>query len=131
MIFRLETIFEIASTAQKYISHFKSAQKRHKNNHLTSFTKVKFKSLIHSVACDSDMITTFKNIQVYWAWLAFFKTFLLFRSPRNENPTTTCLKVFVKVFWHWKYLEWALCVYLACLQSLLSHFALRARGKPL
>ena len=47
--FRLNLIFAITPTAHKNVAHFKSGQKWIKNNHLTPFTKVKSKSLIHTV----------------------------------------------------------------------------------
>ena len=47
--FRLEPIFNTSSFASKNSTLFKSGQKLHKQNHLASFTEVKFKSLIHSV----------------------------------------------------------------------------------
>ena len=47
--FRLKQFYLIKQLCHISATHFKSGQKRPKNNHLTAFTEVEFKSRIRSI----------------------------------------------------------------------------------
>ena len=55
--FSLEPIFATAQAALEHIDHFKSGQKRPKNNHLTYFIQVQSKSLMHPVVYSMNAFT--------------------------------------------------------------------------